>query len=330
MFLSHFNFFISIIVVFLFIIRRKHHTLTESLFVLFSVLFSISSLLWLTVNYYNFPISWLIDIYGIICENILLTIPVLALYHIDKKNKAKFKIILLLIISSVFLYFIHWLISYQELLIFYPNNLNITYNIIFQILLDILLCVTFFYFIFIKKKNAEFELFDGSFKKYFMYSFGLYYLQDIFVLLLLYLTVNNVIIPDTLFNLTTFINTFIVIHLVLLAIYTNWLKEYNYLRLTLKKSGSIIESNNDLYIPIEELREIKPLNWNEIKLKFEKTHPLLINKLEQNTTLSKTEKLYAFLDNFNFNNKDLSDILFVSIRTVETNFYRMRRKIKEE
>ena len=76
--------------------------------------------------------------------------------------------------------------------------------------------------------------------------------------------------------------------------------------------------------------ELKTINWNEVSSVLNTKFPLIINHISENEELTKTEKLYAFLDYFDFSNKELSEILFVSVRTVETNFYRMRLKYKKQ
>jgi hypothetical protein len=327
MFLSHLNFFISLIVFFLFIIRKKHHSTSETLFVLFSFLFTISSFLWLIINYYNFNITWLIDSYGVFCENILLTIPILALFNINNKKNNILKTIFFLITGSLVLYFLHWIVAHHEKLIFHPTNPYMASNILFQIVIDLFLFLVFLSLLKFKRRNSKFELFDGNFKKYFIFSFGIFYIQDIFILFLLYLSSKNNLVSDTLFDITTILNSIIAIHLIFLALYTNWLREYNYIRLALKNSEHQVLQNNEIHVSIEELKEFELLNWNEIALNFKNKYPLFIHSIEQNTLLSKTEKLYAFLDNFNFSHKELADLLNVSIRTVETNFYRTRRKL---
>lgn len=330
MFLSHLNFFISCLVFLLFVSRRKHQTNTETLFVLFSLLFCISSLLWLVVNYYDFPVSWVIDSYGIYCENILLLIPVAALYNIKKSKTNKYKTLALLFITSFVMLIGHWLIGHKEVLLFYKSNPYIAQNIIFQVFLDFIFLLSFIFLIQYNTKKQELELFDGNFKKYFVFSFGIFYLQDIFILVLLYLSANHIIVHKTLFEVNIVLNTFIAFHLVFLAIYTNWLKEFNYLRIAIKTPKNKVLQNKEIHLSIEELRELQPLSWNEVASKYDATYPLIVKSIEQNTLLSKTEKLYAFLDNFDFSNKELSDVLHVSIRTVETNFYRKRTKIKTE
>ena len=45
--------------------------------------------------------------------------------------------------------------------------------------------------------------------------------------------------------------------------------------------------------------------------------------------MSKTEKLYAAFQPFELSHKDIASLLNVSLRTVGTNFYRLRLKLKE-
>ena len=333
MFLNHLNLFISLIILLLFSSKRKHHTVTESLFLLFSVFYFTTSLLSLLVSNYDFPIFWLLDTYAVVCENILLSIPVITLYLLNQKqHKTKApKTILLITVLSLLLYLIHWLIARQNAFVFYHTNIHLKYNILFQIFIDFALIFLFIYKI--KKDNKKsdnLEVFDGNFKKYFIISFGLYYFQDVFILVLFYLSNQNIIFSDTLYSINTFFNTLIGVNLIFLAIYTNWLKEYNYIRISLKTKSNVVIKNNDIYLSIEKLKEITPLNWNEISSKLKEIHPIIIGHISNNDQLTKTEKLYAFLDYFDFANKELSEILNVSVRTIETNFYRMRLKYKKQ
>ena len=67
-------------------------------------------------------------------------------------------------------------------------------------------------------------------------------------------------------------------------------------------------------------------NIETLKNNYYSTYSQLFDKIEK-INLSKTEKMYAFFDCFDFSHKELSDLLNVSLRTIETNFYRMRKKM---
>lgn len=333
MFLNHLNLFISFIVVVLFVTKRKHHTITETLFLVFSLFYFTSSLLWLLTNNYGLASKWQIDSYATICENILLIIPFVTLFYLNKKKKKtqRRKVILSIVASSIVLYLVHWLIAQKSLFIFYYSNPYIDKNILFQIIIDTILLIFFIYLVKKDKTKTDMlEVFDGNFKKYYTIAFGLYFLQDIFILILLLLSTYNYILSDTLFSINTFLNTLIGVNLIFLAIYTNWLNEYNYIRLSLITNRKEALINLNTYLSKEELMELKTINWNEVSSVLNTKFPLIINHISENEELTKTEKLYAFLDYFDFSNKELSEILFVSVRTVETNFYRMRLKYKKQ
>lgn len=327
MFLSHLNCFISGIALLLFIIRYKKHSYSENLLFTFAGLTFISSTLWLYVNYYNNTINQVVDYFGIISENTLLTICILYLYFLDKKkNRFRQNIANIGLIVIVFLLFIiHFFISDTNTLILHPSNKNVFYNIVFQICIDCFIFSVFIYRIYSKKFYPEKELFDGNFKKYVTLAFSFYFIQDIFILCLFLIAIKGIVLPQILMNITLLLNTIISLFIVMAAIYTNWLKEYNQLR----SKQSIKKENTEKFLSLNDLKDLKKIDWNEIQYKFKNSHYDIILKIETNTLLSPTEKIYAFLDHFNFSNRDLSEILFVSIRTVETNFYRMRRKVKE-
>lgn len=327
MFISHLNCFIFFISFLLFVLRFKKHSFSENLLFLFSFLAFISSSLWLYINYYNPKINLFVDYFGIIIENLLLPLSLFYIYFLDKtpKKHIKYGVIFVLIAFSLLSFYVHLFLSDRRDYIFFPTNTNATNNLIFQIIIDAVLFVLFILFFYKKKSFKDGELFDGSFKKYSFLAFCFYFLQDILILTLLYLTLKNIIISDVIIDLTLVFNLITSLFLVMIAIYTNWLKEYNSIR-TESKKPPVKEA---FTISINDLRKVKLTDWNSIKDNFKTTYPELINSIESNKDLSKTEKLYAFLDHFQFSNKDLSEILCVSIRTIETNFYRMRRKIKD-
>lgn len=327
MFLSHLNCFIVGIAFLLFLLRFKRHSFSENLLFAFTLLTFLSSALWLYVNYYNSTINYLVDFFGIVIENLLLSICLFYIYFIDKKvNFSKqIRVWIGLIFFAFLLFFIHYKISNGSKLILHPINKNIFNNIVFQVVIDCILLLLYLFLFITKKINKEAELFDGNYRKFILFAFSFYFAQDIFILFLFVTAVKGVVLPKILMEVTLLFNTITSVFLVMAAIYTNWLKEYNLLRNKERNKTTTPESR----LSITHLNQLKKIDWNEIKYHFKDSHSELILKIESTKQLSQTEKLYAFLDHFNFSNKDLSELLFVSIRTIETNFYRMRRKIKK-
>lgn len=332
MLISHLNSFIGGIAFLLFLVRYKRHSFSENILLVFTGLTFISSSLWLYSNYYNHNINQILDFFGIFIENFLLLTAVLYIYSLGKKTHKSEQILFYigLTILTFLLHYIHFKISSKDSFIFYPSNKNVASNILFQILIDCILFLIFLYLFYTKKSKEDSELFDGNFRKYILIAFSFYFIQDIFILIFFIIAVYGIVLPEVLINVTLLLNTITTSFLVLAAIYTNWLKEYNTLRSS--KNNNIennININTSHSLSIEDLKALKKVDWTEIYHNFKTSHNELLNTIENNDKLSPTEKLYFFLDYFNFSNKELSEILFVSIRTVETNFYRMRRKLKE-
>lgn len=327
MFLSHLNAFLGFIAFVLFLVRFKRLSFAENLLFLFVTLNFASSALWLFVNYYNNNINPFIDFFGVYVENILLTIGILYFYFFGKTKSTKYQLITLtiLVVFSSLLYVIHFYISDQNNFIFHPSNQNVKYNLNFQIILDVIFFLTFLWNYF-KNLSVSNELFDGNFKKYILTAIIFYYLQDIGVLILFRLAIDGITVSSILMNTTLFLNFIICLSLVLIAIYTNWLKEYNQLRGKNETKFNLYEK----YITIQDLEKLPKIDWIELVKNFNNTHPNLISQIENNSELTANEKIYAFLDYFNLSNKELSSLLFVTVRTIETNFYRMRKKINTQ
>ena len=172
-----------------------------------------------------------------------------------------------------------------------------------------------------KINDVSNELFDGNFRKYILFGFLFYFIQDLLILILLFLAVKKVILPEYLMNLSNILSLITTISLLMSAIYTNWLKEYYVIRL-LNKNLKLNPQN----ININKVFELKHVDWVKIKELFYDDNKLLFDNIE-NKNLSKTEKMYAFFDYLDIAHKDLSNLLNVSVRTIETNFYRTRRKL---
>lgn len=325
MFISHLTFFISSITVFLFILRIKNKTFSEIILILFAFQSFFSSLLWLYINYYNSDFNIIVDYFGIINENIILIYSSLFVYYIHKKIpiSRRIQILIITFLISVFLFYLHFLIKKNSNYIFYPSNENVTYNLFFQIIIDIILLFVFVMLFRKKINDVSNELFDGNFRKYILIGFLFYFIQDLLILILLLLAVKKVILPEYLMNLSNILSLITTISLLMSAIYTNWLKEYNTIRL-LNKNLKLTPENID----INKIFELKNIDWVQLKELFYNDNELLFDTIE-NKNLSKTEKIYAFFDHLDISHKDLSNLLNVSVRTIETNFYRTRRKLNQ-
>lgn len=70
-------------------------------------------------------------------------------------------------------------------------------------------------------------------------------------------------------------------------------------------------------------------SWNDFKQVYVDDFKDIIVEVEKLDFLSKTEKLYAALQPFDLSHKDIASLLSVSLRTVGTNFYRLRLKLKD-
>jgi len=324
MFISHLNLFVSFLTVLFFIIRIKNKTISETILILFAVQTFISSGLWLLINYYNSELNIMVDYFGIINENIILLYTSLYVYYLNQKinlNK-RIQIITLTCLFSLVLFYFHFVIKKNSNLIFYPTNENVVYNLYFQVLIDFFLLGLFLLIYRKKVHNDSGELFDGNFKKYVFLGYLFYFIQDLFILILLLLAVNKIILSEYLMNVSVLFNFVTTISLFMTAIYTNWLKEYNAMRLLNTTAIKKAPQN----ININKVFELKQVDWILLKELFYEENKDFFDKIEAGN-LSKTEKIYAFFDHFDISHKDLSNLLNVSIRTIETNFYRTRRKL---
>ena len=75
--------------------------------------------------------------------------------------------------------------------------------------------------------------------------------------------------------------------------------------------------------------ELLIMDWNFLKYKFSKKFNEQIEEIDQLDFLTPHEKKYALIDYFKLDLILISETLSVSTRTVETNYYRIRKKLKE-
>jgi hypothetical protein len=70
-------------------------------------------------------------------------------------------------------------------------------------------------------------------------------------------------------------------------------------------------------------------NWKNFKKAISVDYQYLIDEIEALEFLTNNEKMYTAFIPFELPQKDIAEFLCVSLRTVETNFYRLRAKLKE-
>lgn len=338
MFISHLAFFISVLALVLFFLRWVEHQFYERLILLFIALNASATGVWLYCNFYTSKFVAWSDSFSILVENLSLILPFAIVHFIGRKIKFKQSvfIILGLIGISVFLYMIHLFIADNtNNLVFYQSNHFYNQNLFYQAGIEVV-AFGLFYYAFIKKpKNTNDELFDGKFKRTFFWLFFAFFFQDLLFLIIManstFLSRTHYLIKSVVFEIGNGLNLIIPLLLLLLSVYINWF----YLLLKLKNkpipSNAVSWDYNRSSIQIINLHDLpQQLTWNELLKTFQSSHPVCLKYVEELTFLSKTEKMYAFLAIFEFNQKELSDALFVSIRTIETNMYRLRTKLKKE
>jgi hypothetical protein len=203
-----------------------------------------------------------------------------------------------------------------------------------QIIVDLIILI-FFLFLFtrvLKQKNQE--LFDGDFKTSIGIVFIGYYLQDLIVLGVMAFFTTDEMLNEMIFYFGNILNFLIVLMLVYLSIQTNWLKELHMIKKSIGKS-KIGVPQFEFETPSKplvksQLSELYIVDFHHIRSKFQADFPVLFEKIEALNQFSKTEKMYIFFLHFEIPHKDLADVLHVSNRTIETNFYRLRKKIQKQ
>lgn len=331
MFISHLTFILSAIGFLLFIIKSYRQTDFERFLTFFSFLYFSLTGMWLYLNSYTNSSSYLFDLYGVVSENITLLVPVLIVYLFNRKVdvSSMYKHLGLILLLGFTFFTIHYFVASdsENKAIFSLSNKNIIYNVSLQLVYDITLLVAFLIGLRKIKSDSNNELFDGTYKKVFSVLFIAYYCQDIlfFVMVLVSMMNVNLVYGE---YVTLFLNLLISVLIITLAIYTNWLSLLNRI-----KDNWSHENLNSTKEPVLAF-DVKSVgnnvrNWNDFKQYMHKNYHGIITEIEQLDFLSKTEKLYAALQPFGLSHKEIAILLNVSLRTVGTNFYRLRLKLKE-
>ena len=119
-------------------------------------------------------------------------------------------------------------------------------------------------------------------------------------------------------TLFLYLNIGLILTLILFT-YINW--QYRYKKekkILIKKVQHITQEEMDYF----------SVNWNFIKEKFQFKYRQIIRTIDDYFFLTEHEKKYAFIDYLRLDPDELADSMNVSKRTIETNFYRVRKKLK--
>ncbi len=336
MLFAHLTVFLSSIAFLLFAVRYKQQIMAEKMLTLFSLIYLLNTTMFLSYQYYGFDAKLLLDLSGVITELLTLTMPVAYLLLLGWQNKKWTNSVTLF----TFLVFVaggtllHFYIADDSGYLFYHENTKAKYNVEFQIIIDLIIFILFLLLFtrVLKQKNQE--LFDGDFKTSIGIVFIGYYLQDLIVLGVMAYFTSDEMLNEMIFYFGNILNFLIVLMLVYLSIQTNWLKEWHIIKKSIGKSKigipqfEIITPSKPLVK--SQLEKLQLIDYQNLKTEFIVHYQNIFERIDQFENLSKTEKMYLFFLHFEIPHKDLADVLHVSNRTIETNFYRVRKKIQKQ
>ena len=139
-----------------------------------------------------------------------------------------------------------------------------------------------------------------------------------------YFNMNSIVLTNLLnenthsIALFLFLNIGLVFTLILFT-YTNWQYRNKKEKKTLIKKVQYITQDEMDYFSV---------NWNFMKDKFQLKYRSIIRIIDEYFFLTEHEKKYAFIDYLKLDPDELAESMNVSKRTIETNFYRVRKKLK--
>jgi len=257
------------------------------------------------------------DSLGLFLATVSLFLPI-GFVYVSKRNPSPKRLAALsgmILFASICTVMIHALISSPCVLCaFTPENLNLRINLLFQLIIDFGLLVGFLFLLFDKEyrsaKNRRTLWSIGS-------VFAVFYINDLLVI------VSRITADIELYSM----EAAMWIEVLLYFLFSSGVF---YLSLLIKARGnetSIAKPNHHII----NLECIDP-DWSILKSNLSDPESIeLANSIDQINSLTKTEKLYLFLGHFNdIPNKILSELLSVSLRTVETNKYRLKKKLEKE
>ncbi|MFD2891678.1 hypothetical protein ACFS5J_06590 [Flavobacterium chuncheonense] len=334
MFLSHLIFILSAIGFILFAIRSNRQESFEKYLTFFSFLYFTATGTFLYLSYYSGTTSKFLDLYGVLNESITLLVPVVIVGLFGKKLSFSKTILVFLgvILTGILFTVTHFLIANLDGndLIFYPSNTRLYYNVFLQLGYNVVLFVLFLSLLKRINFNETSELFDGVYKRVFSVLFIVYYIQDSLFFVGMLFSAKGETLSKGLYYFMLISNLLMAILLIALAVYTNWLFVLNKIKMSWQK---ISEEERNIEPKVfsfdikNGLKDVK--SWNDFKQVYADEFKEIIVEVEKLDFLSKTEKLYAALQPFDLSHKDIATLLSVSLRTVGTNFYRLRLKLKD-
>lgn len=305
----------------------------EWLLSLFAFLNFSVSFTWLLYLYYELKAPLFVDNFGVLAELFALFLPLAILLEIQiQGSKAKQIARLSALMLAIGLGIGHyWLSDAADYYLFHPYNTQFKQNIFYQLCIDLLLFVLFFWLFFRKNDDSK-ELFDGAFKRYFGIVFFAFYIQDIIILSMMLYSEFDEFYRNILTNFSLILTLLLTIVLGLMAIATNYLQIWHQIVSSTKKQQLQHFAQNTqepFHLDSTLLYKLQAPDWNQIKQVLGADCAALIKEIDGKANYTKTEKLYCFLNKFELSHKEIADLLSVSIRTVETNFYRLRQKVNQ-
>ena len=256
------------------------------------------------------------DFLGLFLANFSLFLPIAFLYLSKRSPELKRFLALIgtVLISCALSLSMHAVISSPcKTCAFAPENENVLLNLIFQLLIDIGLVLGFLFLLYDKDYQ---EAKNQRNLRAIGFIFSLFYLNDILILL------SRITAKYEFYSMLAAMWIEVAIYFIFSfgIAYMGWLIQ--------KRGNEVsIAKPNKYFIDFKVLSS----DWSEVKEKCRGSdlRPL-IEEIENHDFLTKTEKLYMFISHFDdIPTKKLSELLCVSPRTVETNKYRLRKKLDE-
>lgn len=257
------------------------------------------------------------DTLGLFLANLSLFLPLGFIYISKRRLRMKriLALITVLLISSFGTVIIHAIISSPcRFCAFSPENQKVLLNLGFQFIIDAVLLLGFAFLLFDKTyrfaKNQPVLKAIGT-------VFSLFYINDILILL------SRMTADLNFYSMEIAMRVEIVLYLVFSI-------GIVYLSFLIKSRGNEVSIAKPSRYMIDFA--LIDSDWSILKQNIKDSElSSLAEHVDSVEGLTKNERLYMFLCHFDdISNKALSDILCVSVRTVETNKYRLRKKLESK